>query len=349
MAISANSRIIVTGGAGFIGSALIWELNQRGCRNIIVVDRLHDGEKWRNLTPLQFADFVHADDFIEQLEEKRHLLGPVGAVFHLGACSATTERDADYLIRNNYQYTKRLAEWSMEVKARFLYASSAATYGDGSEGMDDRERNLSRFRPLNMYGYSKHLFDCYAARNRILGGMIGLKYFNVFGPNENHKGDMRSVVNKAYAQVVETGKIQLFKSHHPDYADGEQKRDFLYVKDAVRMTLALADHPLAGGLFNIGSGIAHTWVDLANAIFAAMGRKPKIDFIEMPEAIRSKYQYFTEANIGKLRDNGYTAGITPLEDAVGDYVQNYLDHDRRLGDGDESDQPVTADPEEGTR
>jgi len=325
-----NKRILVTGGAGFIGSALVWELNRRGCEDIVVADFLGTSEKWRNLTPLRFADYLEADDLLPRLQSGA--LGKFDAVLHLGACSATTERDAAYLIRNNFEFTKDLAAWSLANEARFVYASSAATYGDGSAGMADTAEDISRFKPLNMYGYSKHLFDLYAQRQGWLNRIVGLKYFNVFGPNEDHKGEMRSVVHKSYAQVLEDGVIRLFKSHRPDYADGEQKRDFLYVKDAVAMTLHLAETVVAKGLYNLGSGEAHTWNELARAIFAAMGREPRIEYVEMPEALRGKYQYFTQADIGRLRATGFEHNITPLDKAVADYVKNYLIPDGRLGD-----------------
>ena len=325
-----NQRILVTGGAGFIGSALVWELNRRGCEDIVVADFLCTSEKWRNLTPLRFSDYLEADDLFPRLESGT--LGKFDAVLHLGACSATTERDAAYLIRNNFEFTRNLAAWSLANGARFVYASSAATYGDGSAGMADTTEELHRFRPLNMYGYSKHLFDLYAQRQCWLKRIVGLKYFNVFGPNEDHKGEMRSVVHKSTAQALESGVIQLFKSHRPDYADGEQKRDFLYVKDAVAMTLHLAGRTEANGLFNVGSGEAHTWNELACALFASLGRAPRIEYIEMPEALRGKYQYFTQADIGKLRATGFAQSLTPLTDAVRDYVKNYLVPDRRLGD-----------------
>jgi ADP-L-glycero-D-manno-heptose 6-epimerase len=260
-------------------------------------------------------------------------LGKFDLVLHMGACSATTEKDATYLIRNNYEFTKDLAVWSLANKARFVYASSAATYGDGSAGMDDSDANLNSLRPLNMYGYSKQLFDLYAKREGILKRIVGLKYFNVYGPNEDHKGDMRSLVHKSFAQVKKEGVIRLFKSYRKDYKDGEQKRDFLYVKDAVAMTLHLAANKKATGLFNIGSGAARTWIDLANSVFAALGKKPKIEFFEMPETIRDKYQYFTQADISKLRAAGYRDKITSLENAVADYVQNYLEPDKRLEPG----------------
>jgi ADP-L-glycero-D-manno-heptose 6-epimerase len=329
---NASPEILVTGGAGFIGSAIVWALNQRGIEDILISDRLHSDEKWKNLVALNYTDYLDADDLLAAAESGSDLLGNISKVFHLGACSATTERDTDYLMRNNYDYTRRLAHWALSKSVRFVYASSAATYGDGSHGMDDRTEDLHSLRPLNMYGYSKHLFDLYARKQGILDRIVGLKYFNVYGPNENHKGDMRSVVNKAFAQIRETGKVSLFKSYRPEYEDGRQQRDFLYVKDAVEMTLFLADCPEAGGLYNIGSGIANTWVDLAEAIFAAMDREPNIEFIEMPESLRPKYQYYTCADITKLREAGYGRELMTLRDAVADYVRNYLAPGRLLGE-----------------
>jgi ADP-L-glycero-D-manno-heptose 6-epimerase len=328
----SDARVLVTGGAGFIGSALVWALNRRGCDNIVVCDILGTNEKWRNLTPLRFADYVEAADLLPRLQSGA--LGKFDLVLHLGACSATTEKDATYLIKNNYEFTKDLAIWSLANKARFVYASSAATYGDGSAGMEDDDSQLDKLRPLNMYGYSKHLFDLHAKRAGFLNKIVGLKYFNVFGPNEDHKADMRSLVHKSFAQVQNENLIRLFKSYRKDFRDGEQKRDFLYVKDAVAMTLHLAANKKAGGLFNIGSGEARTWIALANSVFAALGKKPKIEFIEMPETIRDKYQYFTQANISRLRATGYKEKIISLEDAVEDYVQNYLVPDKRLDPSD---------------
>jgi ADP-L-glycero-D-manno-heptose 6-epimerase len=323
-----EQRVLVTGGAGFIGSALVWALNQRGCDNLVVCDILGKDEKWRNLTPLRFADYVEAADLLPRLQSGA--LGKFDLVLHMGACSATTEKDATYLIKNNYEFTRDLAVWSLKNKTRFVYASSAATYGDGSAGMEDNETQLDSLRPLNMYGYSKHLFDLHAKRAGFLNQICGLKYFNVFGPNEDHKGDMRSLVHKSFAQVQGKGVIQLFKSHRKEYKDGEQKRDFLYVKDCVAMTLHLAATPRANGLFNIGSGHARTWIDLSNGVFTALKKKPVIKFIEMPEAIRDKYQYFTQANLLRLRGTGYTAPVTSLENAVVDYIRKYLVPDKRL-------------------
>ncbi len=329
---SPESRILITGGAGFIGSALVWELNRRGCENIVVCDRLSTDEKWKNLVPLKFADYIDGNDLLQAVQHAPAKLGRFDHVLHLGACSATTERDADYLMRNNYEFTKQLCQWSLANQTRFVYASSAATYGDGAHGMDDQMPDIHALRPLNMYGYSKHLFDLHAKREGWLPKIVGLKYFNVYGPNEDHKADMRSLVHKACGQILATGKVQLFKSHRPDYKDGEQMRDFLYVKDAIRMTLHLAETRSAGGLFNLGSGKAHTWVELATAIFTALGKEPNIEFIDMPEHLQSKYQYYTCADIAKLRVSGFTQEITALTEAVRDYVQGYLVPDRRLGD-----------------
>jgi ADP-L-glycero-D-manno-heptose 6-epimerase len=324
-------RILVTGGAGMIGSAIVWKLNRLGVDDILIADRMDRTEKWRNLVPLRFADYIDADDLLAAALGQSPRLRGIGTVFHLGACSATTEKDSAFLMRNNFEFTKVLAHWALENEARFVYASSAATYGAREDDFRE-DLPLVSLRPLNMYGYSKHLFDEYAQRAGILNSLVGLKYFNVFGPNEDHKGDMRSVVHKAFHQIRETGRLELFRSHRPEFEDGCQQRDFLYVKDAAAMTIHLAGEPRAAGLYNLGSGTAHTWLDLAHAIFAALDRPPDIAFIPMPEALRGKYQYRTCATIAKLRESGYKDSITPLTDAVGDYVRNYLIPDHRLGD-----------------
>ena len=325
----SQGRILVTGGAGFIGSAVVWALNRRGLTNILISDFLGRDEKWKNLPPLRFADYLEADDLLRNIDS----LTDITAIFHLGACSSTTETDAAYLIRNNFEYTKTLARFALAGGRRFVYASSAATYGEAATEIPETVP-LSSLRPLNMYGYSKHLFDCYAERAGILSQITGLKYFNVFGPNEYHKGDMRSVVHKAYGQIQETASAKLFKSYRPEYPDGGQCRDFLYVKDAVAATLFLAEQVNGGGIFNIGSGEPNTWRSLVNAIFAALSREPKIEFIDMPGYLRPKYQYFTRARIDKLRAAGFQQPLTPLAEAVRDYVENYLVSDRHLGDPD---------------
>lgn len=320
-------KIIVTGGAGFIGSAVVWRLNELGYDDILIVDRMDETDKWKNLAPLKFTDYVDADDFADELD----LHEDTEFVFHLGACSSTTETNADYMFRNNFEYTKLLALWAVENDARFIYASSAATYGDGSAGMADGYDDLDKLRPLNVYGYSKHLFDQWAARNGLFESIVGLKYFNVFGPNEDHKGDMRSLVNKAFDQIKTTGKLQLFKSANSDYADGEFGRDFVYVKDAVDMTLHFMEGK-TGGLFNVGSGRMNTWNALADAIFKALDLPKNVEFIDMPEHLRDRYQYHTQADLSRIRDARYTADTTPLDSAVADYVRNYLMKDNHLGD-----------------
>lgn len=325
-----QDMILVTGASGFIGSAIIWALNLQGIDNIIACDSLESSDKYKNLIPLRFADYWEYDQLQENILHGGAGLNCVTHIFHMGACSSTTETNNRYLIKNNYQYTQKLAHWALAKGARFIYASSAATYGDGREGMDDREESIEQLRPLNMYGYSKHLFDLYAKRQGWLDKIIGLKYFNVYGPNEGHKGSMRSLVNKAFYQIRETQKVQLFKSYNPEYRHGEQKRDFLYVKDAVAMTLHLANSNSASGLFNIGSGKAHTWIELVNALFSAMELEPQVEFIDMPESIKSKYQYYTCAKIEKLKENGYAKSLYSLKNAVCDYVKNYLLEDKNL-------------------
>jgi ADP-L-glycero-D-manno-heptose 6-epimerase len=325
-----NDLILVTGAAGFIGSALVWELNRRGFERIIITDVLGTDEKWRNLVPLRFENYLDASDLLGNLESAA--LRDVRWIFHLGACSATTEKDASYLMENNFHYTRRLAEWALQCGRRMVYASSAATYGDGSQGMEDGHAHLECYRPLNMYGYSKHLFDLHAKRHSWLDRLVGLKYFNIFGPNEDHKGEMRSVVHKAYAQIRNTGSVELFRSHRPEYRDGEQQRDFLYVKDAVNATIHLATHPQAAGIFNIGSGIASTWIDLVTPIFQALDLPVSIQFIDMPEVLRGKYQYRTLADASRLKSCGWTGPEFTLDAAVRDYVGHYLVSDRRLGD-----------------
>ena len=316
------TKFIVTGGAGFIGSNLIAALNARGEDHILVVDELGTDEKWKNLVGLHFEDFMSRDDFRAAI--RHDALTAVDAVFHLGACSSTTEKDASFLADNNYRTTRELCEWCLQNGARFIYASSAATYGDGSAGYSDDDRHTLALKPLNMYGYSKHLFDLWALRHGLLDRIVGLKYFNVFGPREDHKGDMRSVVHKAFGQIRQTGEVRLFKSYRPEYKDGEQERDFIYIKDAVDVTLFFLDQPDVSGLFNCGTGEARTWNGLAKAVFAAMNLEPRITYIEMPESLREKYQYHTQADMDKLRHAGYAQPFTRLEDGVKDYVQNWL-------------------------
>ena len=319
LSLKGMSKFIVTGGAGLIGSNVVRELNARGETDILIVDHLNHPGKQANLDRLDYADYLDRDVFRETLRAGR-VAAPAG-LFHLGACSSTMETDEAYLDDNNTGYTQELCQWCLARGTRFVYASSAATYGDGALGYSDDDDVTPRLQPLNLYGWSKQKFDVWALRQGLLDRIAGLKYFNVYGPGEDHKGDMRSVVNKSYAIIRDTGRIPLFKSYRPDFADGEQDRDFVYVKDAAKVTLWLYDHPEANGLFNCGTGQARTWVDLAKALFAAMGRDPAIDFVEMPAALRDKYQYHTEADMRKLRAAGCDVAFRPLEEAVADYVR----------------------------
>ncbi|MEO6913998.1 MAG: ADP-glyceromanno-heptose 6-epimerase [Candidatus Baltobacteraceae bacterium] len=324
----SRGRILVTGGAGLIGSALIWALNRRGIDDILVADYLDRGEKWKNLAPLRFHDYLEADQLQQRILDTPAAFENIRTVFHLGACSSTLETDAAYLMANNYEFTKDIAHWSAGRNMRMLYASSAATYGGLEEHLDDR-CDLDSLRPLNMYAFSKHRFDIYAKRTGLLEKITGLKYFNIFGPNEGHKGEMRSLVHKAFAQIQSSGSVKLFRSHRPEFRDGEQQRDFLYVKDAVDMTLHLSERD-AFGTYNIGSGESHTWLDLVRPIFAALDLPERIEFIDMPAPLQRKYQYSTRAMMGRLQATGYDRAITPLATAVTDYVENYLLTDSRL-------------------
>jgi ADP-L-glycero-D-manno-heptose 6-epimerase len=315
--------IIVTGGAGFIGSAVVWALNRQGREDILVVDDLGESQKWRNLVSLRYRDYLHKDGFLKRVQSGKNAFGAT-AVVHMGACSSTTERDADYLYRNNTAYSTELCAFCLSNAVRFVNASSAATYGDGGQGFEDGVEGLERLRPMNMYGYSKHLFDLGAKRRGWLESIASLKFFNVYGPNEYHKGDMMSVACKAFDQIGKTGKLRLFRSHRQGVEDGGQLRDFIYVKDCADVVTWLLERPEVNGVFNVGTGKARSFKDLATAAFAAMGREPAIEYIDMPEAIRDTYQYFTEAPMERLRAAGYTKEFTSLEDGVGDYVRGYL-------------------------
>lgn len=314
---------IVTGGAGFIGSAMVWKLNQMGIDDILIVDNLGESDKWKNLVNLRYEDYIHKNQFYKLILEGEDPF-ETEAVIHMGACSSTTELDADYLMENNYRYTQMLCRFCLNHKARFITASSAATYGDGELGFDDDHKLAEKLKPLNMYGYSKQLFDLWALRAGIMDSLVSLKFFNVFGPNEYHKGDMKSVICKAFKQIGETGEMKLFRSHRPDYENGGQMRDFVYIKDCVDVIWWFLENPEKGGIYNIGTGNARQWNELARAVFAAMDVEPKIGYIDMPESIRDKYQYFTQANMSKLKAAGYEKEFTSLEDAAKDYVRNYL-------------------------
>ena len=315
--------IIVTGGAGFIGSAFVWKLNQEGIDDIIIVDRLGTSDKWKNLVNLRFVNYIHKDDFREMIYNDT-VRFDIDAIIHMGACSSTTERNADYLWENNNVYTGLLAEWAIDRGIRFIYASSAATYGNGSQGFSDDHDKIHKLKPINMYGYSKQVFDLRALRHGWENKMAGIKFFNVFGPNEYHKGDMASVIFKSFHQIRQTGKVNLFKSYLPQYVDGGQMRDFVYIKDCIDAMWWLFKNEDANGIFNLGTGKARTWNDLISAVFAAMDIKPNIEYIEMPESLRNQYQYFTQAEMRKLRDYGCPIEFSSLEHSVHDYVCNYL-------------------------
>ena len=318
------NSFIVTGGAGFIGSNLVKQLNESGWTDITIVDHISekDTAKRRNLDQLKYSEYFDKKEFRGLLNSEK--IREVDCVFHLGACSSTTETDEDYLRDNNYQYTKDLCEWSLKHGARFIYASSAATYGDGSFGYSDSDENTLRLLPLNAYGRSKQQFDLWALQSGVSKKIVGLKYFNVYGPGEDHKGDMRSIVNKAYPMILRDKKMKLFKSNRPDFKDGEQRRDFIYVDDAVEATIFFYLHPGINGLFNCGTGEARTWKDLAASIFSSMNLPLQIEWIDMPETIREKYQYHTQADISKLRKAGYASPFISIEEGVRRYVTDYL-------------------------
>ena len=319
---SDSRRFIVTGGAGFIGCNIVAALNQRGHDDILVVDNTDHPAKQQNLESIRFRICMDKHAFRQAFQAGQ--IETVDTVFHMGACSATTQMDTEFLEDNNTRYTRQLCEWSLENGARFIYASSAATYGDGQQGFSDDDQHLPAYRPLNPYGHSKHAFDQWALEEGLLNRIVGLKYFNVFGPHEDHKGDMRSMVNKAYGQIMKSGQLGLFKSYRPGYADGEQQRDFIYVNDAVNITLYFHDRPDISGLFNCGTGEARTWVDLARAVFKAMGKEVGIRMIDMPGNLREHYQYHTQADVSKLLAAGYEHPFTSLENAVSQYVHSHL-------------------------
>ena len=323
---------VVTGGAGFIGANIVAALEKRHAGRIVVVDRLRNGDKWKNIAKREIADVIHPDNMFSFLNEHA---SNIDAIFHMGAISSTTETDADKIFENNFRLTMDLWNWCAHNHTRMIYASSAATYGDGENGFVDDASidSLAKLRPLNPYGWSKHLFDRRVMRMMESGEggqphqWVGLKFFNVYGPNEYHKGSMQSVVSHVYPVAKAGGTAKLFQSHHPDYEDGGQLRDFVFIDDCVDVMMWLLDNPKVSGLFNCGTGEARPFKDLAAAVYRALGKEPQIDYVPTPEHIRDKYQYFTQADMSKLREAGYDKPFTKLEDGVTTYVQDFLDQE----------------------
>jgi ADP-L-glycero-D-manno-heptose 6-epimerase len=322
--------ILITGAAGFIGSALAWALNRQGRFDLILCDRFGTGQKWKNLLGCRFAQFIDREQLFAKLSSEPWA-SKIDTVLHLGACTDTTQADADFLWHNNTEYSKILCEWALEQRARFIYASSAAVYGDGSLGFSDDDLLTPQLRPLNAYGFSKWLFDMWILEHKLTGKVAGLRFFNVFGPNEYHKGRMASVIYSAFPSVRGENKIRLFESHRPDYAHGGQVRDFIYIKDVLRVIEYFINNQQVNGIFNVGSGEPHSFNELARAMFATLGKEPHIEYFPMPDSIKAQYQYFTKAQISKLREAGFSELFTPFEEAVKDYVQNYLMPGRYLG------------------
>lgn len=320
---SDNGLHIVTGGAGFIGSAFIGKLNAMGISRVIVVDDLGSSSKWKNLCGKSFIDYLHKDQFKTLLSSGK-LVNQIKSITHMGACSSTTETNVEYLMQNNFRYSCEIADYALKHNIRFIYASSAATYGDGSTGYSDQDFHTKMLQPLNPYGFSKHSFDLWAINTAAINKMVGLKFFNVYGPNEYHKAAQRSVVHQAFHQARQTKQISLFKSYRPEFKDGEQKRDFVYIKDCVEVMWQLLAHPEITGIFNLGTGKARTWNELAEAVFAALQQPINIAYVEMPTLLQSQYQYFTQADTQKLINALPSLRFTELKDAVKDYVQNYL-------------------------
>lgn len=319
--------IVVTGAAGFIGSCIVAKLNELGRRDLILVDHFDgDGDpKHANLEGKRYHAYFDKSAFLNEIASGK-FKEQVSCVLHMGACSSTTLQDEQYFKENNFQYSCHMAEWAIKIKARFIYASSAATFGMGLNNYKDDDVTTLACKPLNLYGESKQKFDEWILERGLQNNVVGLKFFNVFGPNEYHKGDMRSVVAKSYDRVAKEGKISLFKSYHENFADGEQQRDFIYVKDVVDVVLFFVAHADINGIFNVGTGRARSWNDVAKALFAAVGKTPHIEYVEMPEVLKDRYQYFTQADMSKLRRVGYEKPFTTLENAIKDYAGYLKNH-----------------------
>jgi len=316
--------IVITGGAGFIGSVLAWKLNRLGKNDLLLVDQLAKNSfKWENVKKRSYKLYLESEDFLRQLE-KNERKNEISAIFHLGACSDTTEMNVGFLRKNNTEYSQRLAHWAIKENVYFSYASSAATYGNGKLGFSDADKLTPKLKPLNPYGQSKLDFDIWVLKQGYQNKIVGFRYFNVYGPNEYHKGSMRSLVQKGFEQVSREGKLKLFKSYKKEYPDGGQKRDFIYVKDVVDTMIWFYKHPNTHGIFNLGTGKAQSWNELAAALFKACGKKTNIQYVDMPENLKHQYQYFTEADLTKLKKTGCPTTFRNLAKGVKDYVQNHL-------------------------
>jgi ADP-L-glycero-D-manno-heptose 6-epimerase len=316
--------IVITGAAGFIGSVLAWKLNALGRTDLLLVDqRARNSSKWENMKKRRYEIYLESDEFLRQLE-KAGFHGKISAMFHLGACSDTTEMDRDFLQKNNTEYTERLADWAIKNNVYFAYASSAATYGDGELGFSDADNLTPKLKSLNPYGQSKLDFDNWVLRHGFQNKITGFRYFNVYGPNEYHKNSMRSLADKGFHEAQSTGKLRLFKSYKNEYPDGGQKRDFIYVKDVVNAMIWFYQNPKVKGILNLGTGKAQSWNELAAALFKALGKPANIEYVDMPENLKNQYQYFTEADLTKLRNAGCPTTFRNLEEGVGDYVQRHL-------------------------
>ncbi len=317
-------KIVVTGGAGFIGSNVVRMLNDKGIDEVVIVDNINTSEKWKNIENKKYIEYIHKNEFLDVLD----IYKDVDYIIHMGACSSTTENDFDYLYKNNFEYTKKLWDFCAKYQIRFIYASSAATYGS-SEVFDDGV--INGLMPLNRYGYSKQLFDEWSLKQKYKPKQyVGLKFFNVYGPNEYAKGSMASMIYHGFNQIKETGMIKLFKSYKEGYKDGGQLRDFVYVKDVVSVIEYFIDNPKYNGIYNLGTGNAESFEVLGKSIFKALKKKAKIEYIEMPEVLKGKYQYYTQANIDKLRKIGYDKKFYSLEEGTIDYVKEYLDKDYKI-------------------
>jgi ADP-L-glycero-D-manno-heptose 6-epimerase len=326
------SKIIVTGSAGFIGSAVVEALNARGREDLLLVDRLDHDEKEHNVSHLKYEQLIDGNEFRSNLAQGLYDDQDIEAIFHLAAITSTTEKNWELFEDVNINFSQEIIRWCVDRKVRCVYVSSGATYGDGTNGYSDNHDLFNTLKPLNDYGKSKLDVDIWARDAGYLDDVVGIRYFNVFGPNEYHKGDMRSVIAKKFDQMQTEGTIELFKSNNPSYGDGEQKRDFVYVKDAVEATLFFLSNKEVGGVFNIGTGTARTWNAVAKSMFNAVGKEPNIKYVDMPDVLKGQYQDFTQADITKLRDAGFEMPFMRLEDAISEYVKDYLTKHVHIGE-----------------